>query len=53
MNNTILSAQVNGITLNPCIGCIYRGKCDEEVYITRGESCSLKVTEEDTSDADI
>jgi hypothetical protein len=53
MNNTTLSAQVNGIILNPCIGCIYRGKCDEEFYISRGEDCRAKVTEEDTSDADI
>jgi len=53
MNNTTLSAQVNGIILNPCIGCIYRGRCDEEIYISQGEGCSSKVTEKDTSDADI
>lgn len=53
MNNTMLSAQVNGITLNTCIGCIYRGRCDEEIYISQGEDCKSKVTEKDTSDADI
>ena len=53
MNNTTLSAQVNDIILNSCIGCIYRGRCDEEIYISQGEGCRSKVTEEDTSDADI
>lgn len=53
MNNTTLSAQINGIILNPCIGCIYRGRCDEEIYISQCEDCRSKVIEEDTSDADI
>lgn len=53
MNNTTLSAQVNDITLNSCIGCIYRGRCDEEIYISQGEDCRSKVIEKDTSDADI
>ena len=53
MDNTMLSAQVNGIILNTCIDCIYRGRCDEEIYISLGEDCRLKVTEKDNSDADI
>ena len=43
----------HNVFLNPCIGCIYRGRCDEEIYISQGEDCRSKVTEEDISDADI
>lgn len=32
------------IPLNPCIGCIYRGSCEGEQYVSPGEFCSRKET---------
>ena len=47
MYNTMLSAQASGITFNTCIGCIGRGVCQYESYMTPGDYCRSKVTDND------